>query len=51
MTTQQPVQVKNEQGDIYFGIVVNGKPHGQGTLESKDGNVYEGMFEEGKRHG
>ena len=38
-------------GDIYEGDIVDGKPHGKGKLTSPDGDVYEGDFVNGKPNG
>ena len=40
-------------GDTYEGDLLDGKPHGKGTLTSKlsAGTIYEGDWVDGKRHG
>ncbi|MBR3919839.1 MAG: hypothetical protein IKJ59_14105 [Clostridia bacterium] len=38
-------------GDVYEGELVDGKPHGQGTLTYANGDIYEGQWKNGKREG
>ena len=40
-----------ENGDVYEGDFVNGKPHGKGKLTNENGGVYEGYFIDGEPHG
>lgn len=35
----------------YMGQLIDKKPHGSGTLKTKDGYVYEGKWINGKKHG
>jgi len=38
-------------GDVYEGDLIDGVPHGKGTLTFSYGDVYEGDFVDGKFHG
>ena len=40
-----------EDGSIYEGDLVNGKPHGNGKMTFIDDDFYEGDFVDGKPHG
>eukprot|EP00522_Entomoneis_paludosa_P018298 CAMPEP_0172451928 /NCGR_PEP_ID=MMETSP1065-20121228/9745_1 /TAXON_ID=265537 /ORGANISM="Amphiprora paludosa, Strain CCMP125" /LENGTH=1150 /DNA_ID=CAMNT_0013203899 /DNA_START=138 /DNA_END=3590 /DNA_ORIENTATION=+ len=35
----------------YTGVMVGGKPHGQGTMHYKDGRLYSGDWRQGRWHG
>jgi len=42
----------NFEGGVYRGLLMNGQPHGSGTLLTPDGRViYTGDWRHGKRHG
>jgi formylglycine-generating enzyme required for sulfatase activity len=43
--------IKMTGGATYSGDILNGKPHGQGTVTFVDGKKYVGEFEYGKKHG
>ena len=45
------VQTIKSSNGIYKGEVVNGKPHGKGTLKFDTGNQYTGEFKNGKYDG
>jgi hypothetical protein len=38
-------------GTVFYGQMVNGKPHGRGTVEFPDGKTYAGHFEDHRPHG
>jgi len=38
-------------GDVYLGQLLNGEPHGQGTMKYADKSVYDGEWEEDLKHG
>jgi len=44
-------KLKLEDGSVYEGDIVNGKPHGKGKITSTTGNVEEGNFVKGKLNG
>ena len=44
-------KLKLEDGSVYEGDIVNGKPHGKGKITSTIGNVEEGNFVKGKLNG
>ncbi|MBT6199433.1 MAG: MORN motif precursor [Bacteroidetes Order II. Incertae sedis bacterium] len=46
--TDETLQI---HGGTYTGEVVNGRPHGQGTLTDTDGSKYVGEWKDDKRHG
>ena len=43
--------LKLDDGSLYEGEVVDGKPHGKGKQILTNGSIYEGDFADGKRHG
>ena len=44
-------EIKFDNGDKYFGKVVNDKPEGKGIFYFKNGDRYEGDFKDGKKEG
>lgn len=42
---------KSPSKDIYKGMWVKDKPHGQGKIKFADGEVYSGLFENGEMTG
>jgi hypothetical protein len=44
-------RLKQPNGDVYEGGVVNQMMHGRGVMTYTSGNRYEGEFEQNKRHG
>ena len=41
-------KLKSDDGSVYEGETLNGKPHGKGKMTYKDGRVEEGNWENGK---
>ena len=45
--------IRDPYGDEgrYTGVMVSGKPHGQGTMNYRDGRLYSGEWRQGRWHG
>jgi hypothetical protein len=52
MTMFRHGQVTREydDGGVYIGTLLDGKPHGHGTYKGVDGEVYVGDWKEDKPH-
>ena len=52
-TFKKPLPITMENGDVYFGNIVNGKKHGYGrcVYAKPKGRIYEGIFSHDARHG